>query len=88
MSPADERRDLPGLLRTVSPKIVALIYSGGTVAHLFRLAVGFTWKDMPFFVDWILVLLGPIGVVGARVKLDVQPEDRAGDTDGGKDGRA
>jgi hypothetical protein len=64
MSRADERRDLPELLRTVSPKIVALIYTGGTVAHLFRLAVGFTWRDMPFLVDWILVILGPIGVVG------------------------
>lgn len=64
MSPGEEGRDLPGLLRTVSPKIVALIYTGGTVAHLFRLAVGFTWRDMPFFVDWILVILGPIGIMG------------------------
>jgi hypothetical protein len=64
MSLAVGERDLPGLLRKASPKIVALIYTGGTVAHLFRLAVGFTWRDMPFFIDWILVVLGPIGIVG------------------------
>lgn len=49
-----------------------MIYTGGTIAHLFRLAVGFTWRDMPFFVDWVLVVLGPIGVVGLiRLKDEI-----------------
>jgi hypothetical protein len=59
-----EDRSLAGHLRAASPKIVALIYTGGTAAHVFRLAVGCTWRDMPFFVDWILVVLGPVGAVG------------------------
>ena len=61
---AAEDGTLASHLRAVSPRIVAVIYTGGTIAHFFRLAVGFTWRDMPFFVDWVLVVLGPIGVVG------------------------
>lgn len=48
----------------IALRIVAVIYTGGTVAHLLRLALDFTWRDMPFFVDWLLVVLGPVGVAG------------------------
>ncbi len=58
------------LLRALSPRIVALIYTGGTVAHIFRLVVRFGWRDMPFFVDWALVVLGPIGVLGLVALAD------------------
>ncbi len=50
--------------RPLELRIVALIYTGGTVAHLLRLMVGFTWRDMPFWVDWALVVAGPIGLWG------------------------
>lgn len=55
---------LHGLLRAVAPRLVAAIYTGGCVAHLLRLLVGFGWRDMPFLVDWLLVLLGPVGLLG------------------------
>lgn len=51
-------------LRAVFPRIVAVIYTGGTVAHLVRLYVGFTWSEIPFFIDWLLVVLGAVGVTG------------------------
>ena len=47
-------------------RLVAIIYTGGTVAHLTRLAFQYT-GDIPFFIDWLLVLLGPIGVAGLVV---------------------
>ncbi len=53
-----------GHLRRVFTKVVAVIYTGGTVAQILRLIVGFTWQDTPFFIDWILVFLGPIGLAG------------------------
>ena len=53
-----------GLLRIVFPRVVALIYTGGTVAHILRLIVQFDLTDTPFWVDWVLVILGPIGVLG------------------------
>ena len=56
-----------GLLRVVFPKVVALIYTGGTVAHILRLIVRFDLTDMPFWVDWVLVILGPIGAAGLVV---------------------
>jgi len=48
-------------------RIVALIYTGGTVAQILRLIVRFGWQDIPFFPDWILATAGPIGVAGMVV---------------------
>ncbi len=56
-----------GLLRIVFPKVVALIYTGGTVAHILRLVFRPDLTDMAFWVDWVLVILGPIGVIGLVV---------------------
>ena len=56
-----------GLLRVAFPKVVALIYTGGTAAHILRLIVRFDLTDMPFWVDWVLVILGPVGVIGLIV---------------------
>jgi hypothetical protein len=50
-------------------RVVAVIYTGGTVAHLIRLIFQYT-GDIPFFIDWLLVLLGPIGVVGLTLGAD------------------
>ena len=51
-------------LRIVFPKVVALIYTAGTVVHILRLTVQPDLTDMPFEVDWVIVTLGPIGVFG------------------------
>ncbi len=57
--------DLDGIAH-FGTRVVAMIYTGGTVAHLIRLAAQYT-GDIPFFIDWLLVLLGPIGVAGLIV---------------------
>ena len=56
-----------GLLRKVFPKVVAMTYTGGTVAHILRLIFRPDLTDMAFWVDWVLVILGPIGVIGLIV---------------------
>ncbi len=56
-----------GLLRIVFPKVVALTYTAGTAVHILRLIVRFDLTDMPFLVDWVVVILGPIGVIGLLV---------------------
>ena len=58
---------LLGLLRIVFPKVVAIIYTGGTVAHILRLIFRPDLTEMPFWIDWVLVILGPIGVIGLIV---------------------
>ena len=52
------------LLRQNFAKAVAVIYTGGTVAHVLRLIYRFTWQEMPYWPDWILSILGTVGVVG------------------------
>ncbi len=48
-------------------KVVAIIYTAGTAAHVLRLAARFELEDMPFFPDWGLVILGSYGVTGLVV---------------------
>ncbi len=56
-----------GLLRIVCLKVVAMIYTGGTVAHVLRLIFRPDLTEMPFWIDWVLVILGPIGATGLVV---------------------
>lgn len=42
---------------------VAVLYTGGTVAQLLKLVYAFPWQDMPFVIDWLIVILGTIGVI-------------------------
>ncbi len=42
---------------------VAALYSGGTVAQLLKLLYDFPWQEMPFIIDWLIVILGTIGIV-------------------------
>ncbi len=58
---------LLGLLRVVFPKVVAMVYTAGTVVHILRLIFRFDLMRMPFEVDWVIVTLGPIGVIGLIV---------------------
>jgi hypothetical protein len=41
---------------------VAVLYSGGSVAQLLKLIYNFQWQEMPFIIDWLIVILGTIGV--------------------------
>ena len=45
-------------------RALALIYTAGTVAHLLRLIYRFELSQMPFFPDWILVIVGPYVALG------------------------
>ena len=56
-----------GLLRIVFPKVVAMTYSAGTVVHILRLIFRFDLTHMPLEIDWVVVSLGPIGVIGLIV---------------------
>lgn len=41
---------------------VAMLYTGGSIAQLLKLIYNFPWQEMPFFIDWLIVILGLIGV--------------------------
>ncbi len=41
---------------------VAALYSGGSVAQLLKLVYNFPWQEMPFIIDWLIVIMGTIGV--------------------------
>lgn len=41
---------------------VAVLYTGGSVAQLLKLVYDFPWQDMPYIIDWLIVILGTIGV--------------------------
>jgi ABC-type multidrug transport system permease subunit len=52
-------------------RVVAVVYTGGTVAQVLRLLVAFSFHDMPFWVDWALVVLGSYGGIGLLVSVAI-----------------
>ena len=44
-----------------------MVYTAGTVVHILRLLFRLRLASMPFEVDWVIVCLGPIGVIGLIV---------------------
>ncbi|MDX1404633.1 MAG: hypothetical protein R3192_08845 [Woeseiaceae bacterium] len=42
---------------------VAVLYSGGSIAQLLKLIYNFPWQEMPFIIDWIIVVVGTIGLM-------------------------
>lgn len=46
---------------------VAVLYSGGSVAQLLKLVFDFPWQDMPFVIDWLIVVMGTIGAASLLV---------------------
>ena len=50
--------------RQTFPRAVAIVYTGGTIAHLLRLLLRFGWEYMPFWVDWALIVIGTYGGLG------------------------
>lgn len=41
---------------------VAVLYSGGSIAQLLKLIYDFPWQEMPFVIDWLIVILGTTGL--------------------------
>lgn len=48
----------------VSLHATAVLYTGGTIAQLLKLFLSFRWTEMPFAIDWAIVVLGSIGAAG------------------------
>ena len=40
---------------------VAALYTGGSIAHLLRLIYELPLQDMPYIIDWAIVILGSLG---------------------------
>ncbi len=70
MSPRLHRSEVrPGTVlvthyRNTLSRVVAIVYTGGTIAQSLQLVLAFGWESIPFWVDWALVVLGSYGGVG------------------------
>ncbi len=53
-------RSLPRWVR-LGLRGTAVLYTGGAVAHALKLLFDFSWLDMPWAVDWAVVVLGGLG---------------------------
>ena len=47
---------------------VAVLYTGGSVAQLLKLVYGFPWQEMPYVIDWLIVILGTVGVLTLTIQ--------------------
>ena len=48
-------------LATIGLHAVAVLYTGGSVAQLLKLIYNFSWQEMPYIIDWAIVVLGTVG---------------------------
>ena len=48
-------------------RVCLLPYIGGTVIHLLRLIFGFPIEEIPFEVDWVVVLIGGYAGLGLLI---------------------
>ncbi len=46
----------------------AALYTGGSVAQLLKLIYDFPWQEMPYVIDWIIVILGSVGAATLTVQ--------------------
>ncbi len=47
---------------------VAVLYTGGSVAQLLKLVYDFPWQKMPYVIDWLIVILGTVGVITLTIQ--------------------
>ena len=50
--------------RATFGRVVALLYTAGTLVHLLRSCVEFGSEGIPFAADWAIIVLGAYGVTG------------------------
>lgn len=55
---------MTSLIAKISLHATAVLYTGGTVAQLLKLFLDFPWREMPFIIDWLIIVLGGIGAAG------------------------
>ena len=65
-----KKRGVHTFLRAYCGRLVAVLYTAGTIAHIVRLVSRFGFDEMPFFPDWAVVLLGTPGVIGLVLYAD------------------
>jgi len=41
----------------------AVLYTGGCIAQISHLVFKFSWQYMPFFVDWVIIVVGSSGAI-------------------------
>ena len=46
----------------------AALYTGGTIAQLLKLIYNFSWQEMPYFIDWVIVILGTLGATTLAIQ--------------------
>ena len=49
-------------------RAVAVLYTGGSIAQLLRLIFDFPLQEMPFVIDWTIVILGSVGATTLLVQ--------------------
>ena len=47
---------------------VAVLYTGGSVAQLLKLVYDFPWQEMPYIIDWLIVILGTVGAMTLTIQ--------------------
>jgi len=53
--------------RSSFAKVTAALYGGGALAHFSRSLTGFSLHDVPFLIDWVVMLAGMYGGAGFLV---------------------
>ncbi len=48
----------------LSLRSTAVLYTAGTLLQVLRLTFDFPVADLPFAVDWVIIVLGSVGAVG------------------------
>ena len=59
---------MPSHITKLGLHAAAVLYTGGSIAQLLKLVVDFPWQDMPFIIDWVIVILGCVGAATLAVQ--------------------
>jgi len=54
-------------------RVCVLPYAGGSIIHFLRLVLGFPIEQIPFEVDWVVVLIGGYAGLGLLVFISYIP---------------
>jgi hypothetical protein len=63
--------------RSSFPRLTAALYTGGAAFHFMRVVTGFSPTDIPYFIDWVIALIGLYGGLGFLVFFrELSPQSR------------
>lgn len=46
----------------------AVLYTGGSIAQLLKVIYDFPWQEMPYVIDWLIVILGTFGMTTLAIQ--------------------